>query len=569
MRSTFSRSDFYKLKYEPVYKKSFIKHINLERKKTKLYVRILYKEFNTFFNKDYPIDFWRAILDFFMLYHVSLCRGYYFTKNIINEKRKFIKYFRILDKKFYYVPKDISDYRKFFQNSLLGDEQYFSFFINFFFRNSKKKLFSNKDKDYFLYKSYIKKKKFFFFLIFKRFVNKILRYIINHKALITGCYWKESDKINISFYSLGKIFFQNYYIPNSNKKYDLNLRKEFFNKVIKSTRLSQFDRFCLGTLIFAIPISLFENLNYRIDYTKNFIKKNKNLKFIFNENLSEDNLLVIAISRMSSIKTIYLEHNTLQRQSLGNIIDLIKIKFDYYFTLGWKSKSKKLVPAGTNFKWYSEKYSVDKKIKYLFISDFPELNPPYLRSSYASSGVFNSELWYRNNILFFKNLSDKIKEEIIFKEYPDVDNYLLHNNYNKFINYISSKSKVKFFKKGNEKKITPKLISLSKLVVINHLSTSYIQSLLANVPTIIFCNYNYLYLEKNYRNFYKSLLKVNILHNNPRSAARFFNYLIKYNKVQDWWSSNETQLAKNNFLQKNINASDNLNKLILKTVSFG
>jgi putative transferase (TIGR04331 family) len=565
MKLIFSKNDFYNLKYEPISRKSFLKHINFERNKTDFYIKVLYKEFNKLCNKNYSIEFWKAILDFFILYQVSICRGYYFTKNKI-KKKIFIKNFRVLDKKSYYIPEDISDYRQFFQRSTLGDEQSFSLFINFFFKNNIKKIFSSKRILYLSSKSMVKEKENFFSFFLKKFLNKFLRILINPKALITGCYWKVSDRINICFYSVGKILFYNFFIPYNKKKKDIILRNKFFEEIIKQTSLSEFDRFFLKTLIFSMPISLFENLNYRINYTESFIKKKRNLRFIFNENLSEDNLLLVAISRLKSIKTIYLEHNSLQMQFLGNILNLIKSKFDRYFTLGWQSIEKKFIPAGSNFNWRFTSSLIKKKIDYLFISDFPELYPPYLRASYGSSGIFNSKQWYTSNITFFKHLSKKIKYKILFKEYPEVENYLIHDSYKKFINFISRQIKIKFVNKNN-KIVTPKLISSSKLVIINYLSTPYIQSLAANIPTIIYCNYNYSYLETKHNNFYKDLVKVNILHKDSQSAALFLNYLVKHNEIKNWWMSNETQLAVNNFLKSNLDLSDNLNKLIFRTVN--
>jgi putative transferase (TIGR04331 family) len=565
MKTEFSRNDFYNLKYEPISRKDYLKHINFERKKLKFYIDILTKELNLLLNKKYSKNFWSTILDFFLLYHISICRGYYFSINKLR-KKKSIYCFKILNPKYYYSPKDIQDYRNFFQKSALGDEQFFSFFIIFFFKKSKLKLFYQKKKK--PNKIYEKEEKNFDFMFYKRLINKVLKYIIKPKAIVTGCYWKETDKIDITFNSKGKIVCSNFFIPSNNEKYNYNLRKKFLNNIFRNNikRISKFDKFFFDTLIRSMPISLLENLNYKINFTENFFSQNKNIKVIINENLSQDNLLLIAIGRLRSIRTFYTEHNGLQVQNLGNIISLIKDKFDKYFTLGWKHKNNFFIPAGSNFAWSNNIFYKDYHQKYLFISGLPELNPPHLRSSYSDCGVFNSNKWYSNNITFFKFLSKLAKEKLVFKEYPNVLNNLVHKNYKDFINFITVDEKIKLLK-TNKINITPGIISSAKLVIINYLSTAYLQSLISNTPTIIFCNYQNTYLTKNFNNFYYDLLKANILHKNGYSAAKFINKLVNNNEIDKWWKNEITQGARKLFLKKNLNLSLNLSDILNKEVN--
>lgn len=563
MKLIFDKKNFYNLKYEPTSKKNYLKHINFERQKLKFYLNILSKELNLLNNKNYTKKFWSTILDFFLLYHISICRGYYFS--ISRLKKSVINYFKILDPKCYYKPKDISDYRNFFQRTELGDEQFFSFFINFFFAKNKIKLFYQKKKNQ-VTAHKIKKIKFDF-TIYKKFVSKILRYTTKPKAIITGCYWGGADKVNINLNSNGKILCTNFFIPQNEAKYNYTLRKKLLNNILINNRnqLSKFDKFFFYTLIFSMPISLLENSCSRINFTENFIINNKNIKIIVNENLSEDNLLLIAVSRLRSIQTFYIEHNALQIQNIGNIINLIKDKFDKYFTLGWKHKNNSFIPAGSNFVWSKNIFYKEYRKSFLFISGMPELKPAYLRSTYSDSGVFNSNKWYFNNLTFFKCLSELAKKNIVFKKYPYAFSYLLHENYKKLINFISA-NKIKLLK-SEEIEITPGLISSAKLVIVNNLSTPSMQSLISNVPTIIFCNYEQNFLAKNYKNFYLDLLKANILHKNGHTAAKFINKLVNEDAIQIWWTSKKTQNARKSFLKTNLNLSLNLSKLLVKEIN--
>jgi putative transferase (TIGR04331 family) len=563
MKSIFDRNDFYNLKYEPTSKINYLKHINFERKKLKFYINIIYKELNLLNNKDYTKKFWSIILDFFLLYHISICRGYYFSINKVKKSAK--NYFKILAPKCYYNPKNISDYRNFFQRTELGDEQFFSFFINFFFQKNKIKVFYQKKKTQVTVCAI--KKNNFNFIIFKKFISKILRYIIKPRAIITGCYWGEANKVNINLNSNGKILCTNFFIPQNDAKYNFILRQKLLENILINNRkqLSKFDKFFFNTLIFSMPISLLENICYRINYAENFLNNNKNIKIIVNENLSEDNLLLIAASRLRSIKTLYVEHNSLQIQDIGNIINLIKDKFDNYFTLGWKCKNNFFIPAGSNFIWNKNIFYKEYYNSFLFISGIPELKPPYLRSCYSDAGVYNSNKWYSNNITFFNCLSELAKKKLVFKKYPYSLSYLVDKNYKKFISFLSVK-KIKFLK-SEKIDITPGLISSAKLVIVNNLSTPSLQSLISNVPTIIYYNHEQNYLAKNYKNFHLNLLKANILHKNGHAAAKFINKLVNDDAIHKWWTSKTTQNARKSFLKKNLNLSLNLNQLLIKKIN--
>ena len=97
-------------------------------------------------------------------------------------------------------------------------------------------------------------------------------------------------------------------------------------------------------------MSFIENFSFREKYTQVFLKRNryKKLKFILNENLDEDNLLLNAVSSQKKIKNFYVEHNFLHHFFIGNYLDLILENFDKYITNGWGSKTnKKIIKGGT------------------------------------------------------------------------------------------------------------------------------------------------------------------------------------------------------------------------------
>ena len=128
------------------------------------------------------------------------------------------------------------------------------------------------------------------------------------------------------------------------------------------TELDSFDKFFLATLKYFLPTSILEEYELREKFTINYLNQYKKLKYIINENLDEDSMMLIAQAKQKKIKSIHSEHNFLQQQFIGNIIEFISKKFDIFLTLGWKSNNKKFKPAGSFFKWI-EKGSKKKNIQ--------------------------------------------------------------------------------------------------------------------------------------------------------------------------------------------------------------
>jgi len=98
-------------------------------------------------------------------------------------------------------------------------------------------------------------------------------------------------------------------------------------------------------------------------------------------------------------------------------------------------------------------------------------------------------------------------------------------------------------------------LSCSRMVVITANHTTYLETLAANYPTLIYwvpeAN-----VYKEYQNkYFDILIKAEILHLNPISAAK------KLNKVflnpNEWWAKAEVQYARNEFCSNLAITDDN------------
>ncbi len=100
-----------------------------------------------------------------------------------------------------------------------------------------------------------------------------------------------------------------------------------------------------------------------------------------------------------------------------------------------------------------------------------------------------------------------------------------------------------------------KSISKNRLVVSTQNATTMLELLAANVPTVLFWNKEHGELNSLARPYYDELRDVGILHDTPESAARHINKV--WNKVDSWWTKQDTQNVRIKFCDQYAKTSDN------------
>ena len=98
----------------------------------------------------------------------------------------------------------------------------------------------------------------------------------------------------------------------------------------------------------------------------------------------------------------------------------------------------------------------------------------------------------------------------------------------------------------------------SKLVVIDHMATSFLEVFAMNVPTILFWNPDHFAVCKEASPYFDNLRSVGILFDTPESAAQKVNEI--WDDVQEWWQQPEIQKAKDEFCYQFARTSKNWRK---------
>ena len=109
-----------------------------------------------------------------------------------------------------------------------------------------------------------------------------------------------------------------------------------------------------------------------------------------------------------------------------------------------------------------------------------------------------------------------------------------------------------------------------KLAIFDHMGTSYIESMVANIPTVVYLSYFRIFSDK-MKKIADNLKKLGILHDDVNSGQIFIFDLLKNNKIKHWWYSSDVQDVRkeflNNFAKSNENWLDELTDVLLEELN--
>ena len=353
------------------------------------------------------------------------------------------------------------------------------------------------------------------------------------------------------FRSNGRIKISKYqFILNQKKVVDFGLRK-----ILSETNknFDDFDKYFFSTLPYCMPKIYIENFE---DIISQLHIQKFNFKYVTSEAWLSDSKLSIYLSYLKEIhgiKLIYNEHNYYEHPWIGSLVNRESKLCDIYLTLGWKSNNINNLVTGSslavNFQYKAKK---KKKHTITYISSGAAAKRPAFSSSYGWCAE-NAPLYYIFINNFFKTLSKELKSKILFRYYPieNTQELLLYEQ-----NYMIEEDLLIMKKNNDIKTQALKLMSESELVIVDYLSTSYIEALIMNVPTIFFWNRDTYFISEEYKDFFKNLCEVKICQTNPIEAAEHVQSIIK--NPAKWWHSTEVQKARTEFLKKNFGKPENM-----------
>jgi putative transferase (TIGR04331 family) len=514
--------------------------------------------------------FWQKALSLAILRHVTFCYDLFKVCETYLDPTQHDC--RVLDPGSFILPEDFDEHRQIFQHTDLGQEQLFSVYCGLFhsgrfptWKESKPAAtqifvppspqpmsFLQKLAPRWIAQAFSSPRQFM-----HRVVAWGLR-IRSPRLAIINCSFSPENTHRLLVESLGRI--RTVPLPNvlpSTSVPDWNLRDRL---VREQPDFDRFDKFAFACLRHGIPKMFVEDFPQVYAQLDLYFNRYPDLRWVVCEWWIGHTFsaLATAVLQQRGVRHIYNEHNYLAHPFLGNNLKYLQPLVNEYVTVGWKDPTIPNFLSGASLFPWVEGDDSGKEHDLLFISSIPNTRVPEINACYGESGARVVPGYLEMNLLFFQTLDESTLCTMVYRAYPESaarqalawgQEYVLQ----KFLNRV---------KLIDDSDISARLLmQRSRLTVVNYLSTSYLEALLADVPTIILWNERAYLLEDRDKGFFEGLVAARICHTDPAEAARFVEQI--KNDPEAWWLSPSVRRARAEFLQTNIGSPDVLVKHLL------
>lgn len=311
-----------------------------------------------------------------------------------------------------------------------------------------------------------------------------------------------------------------------------------------------------------LPTEYFEDFQ---NIKKNFEKLNlpKKPKVIFTANgLYQDSIQsrYTAESIESGAKLLIAQHGGKYGHFKVSFTDSHEMNIsDFFISWGWKkNNNKKIKNLGIVKNYFpilrKENNDTSRELL-LFLMENKSRYIKYLTSDSGTGKYY--DYYYNFCPNFIKELNNKLRCRLVVKTVNAIYGW----NEIPFL-----KSKFSSINSVNGTGSYNKLVNKSKLVICSYLSTSFLETLAANVPSILILSDSTNMFNKETLKLLKILKNEHIYFTNYKAGADFINN--NWHNVNQWWEDKNTQKAKNIFVEKfskkNENLATDIQKLIEK-----
>ena len=216
---------------------------------------------------------------------------------------------------------------------------------------------------------------------------------------------------------------------------------------------------------------------------------------------------------------------------------------DTFVSWGWTDKKNKNVISLPAMKLHSEpvSYNVNGDIL-LVTASYPRYFYCYFSTPIAGQFVD----YLDDQIRFCKSLKDTWKDMLKIRTDADIFGWEIHERF-KYAGLGES------LDQSNEKLFDR--LKNCRICVSSYNATVFLETLAANIPTVVFFDPNKYEIREEAITAMNSLRAVNILHDTPESAAQFLNSLDT--DISAWWNSKVVQDIRQQFCLTYANTSEN------------
>ena len=369
------------------------------------------------------------------------------------------------------------------------------------------------------------------------FLFRLFSFFFKNKIIIFNIGYK---KIKNFIFHLQIRQFPFYWLIGDYKKNKVNLQKrKFFFKMKNLKKLKNFEEFFLKNLYLFIPKSYLEDYSsIKKSISESYWPKNcKKILTAYDYKINEQFKIWTAEMTNKGTKYIILQHGGgygLEKFSIEE--DMQKEMADVFLTWGWREKQKS-VKNFYSILLNNEKIHVKKK------NNKKVLIPLHHHGKYSfsvsSMSKTNSDRLKKINdmVSFTNSLKKNIQENTTIRYLKKLDKlFLLKFNKSYFQKNLN-------FDSGNKDFLEQ--LKKSKLVIHDLNSTTFLQSMFYNIPTILLIRKDIETMRTKYKSIIRDLERNNIVFYDPFKASKFVNN--NYNEIYKWWNRKKVQNLRQKF----------------------
>jgi putative transferase (TIGR04331 family) len=542
--------------------------------KFRRYAELMIARFDEAHGTQYGGEFWRKAMSLALMRHVTFCYDLFKACETYLDPE--LHEAQVLDSLAFRTPNDFEEHRQIFQNTELGQEQLFSVYCNLFHTG----LFpawmppapeTEETKPIDRAEAGARSGG-----LLSRLARRFLRMVSNPSQIlqkglegllglrdprlaVIECSFAPSRLRELRLKSMGRI--QPLALPSmqfSTAALDWQLRNQL---VREESDFDRFDTFVFACLRHSLPRIFVEDFKKAYATLDQYSGRFRKLSWVVCEWWISNtwSSLALAVLKQKGIKHIYNEHNYLSYFFVGNNLKYIAPIVDEFVTMGWTdSSTPNLVRGSSLFPWCHESGAEVKEHDILLVCGLPLAHVPEVTSAYGDSGAYRAVEYFDMNSRFLMRLGDETLAKVCIRSYPAawIRNWLTWDQKFALAAYVKkAKTYDDSSRSGRE------LMRRSRLIVVNYLSTSYLESIIADIPTIVLWNQRTNLFTTQYSYAFDSLIESEICHTDPEKAADFINKVKA--DPQLWWQSQKVREGRQMFLDANVGKPEVMIKYLL------
>ena len=486
-------------------------------------LNILASELNQIHNKNYDLKAWRIILGPWLRPYLSATYDRYL--HIKKAKKNFPNFKTILlSENSYIIPIDTIDFFSRIESDVYNLQLYSEIFKELGMKFPEKEIYQSKN------------------LIPLYFLESKIIYLINYLSLLTfryitffskksgilvqSSYFPKKIDFYLAICNLGKLVF--YYQAPSNSLHcpiKSSLTKKRLNRV--NIGKNEYE-IILSKIIFSdIPLSFLENFEYIENTSKKIYPSNIGAIFSSNAWYFDENFKQYSVYKYFSNNFLLIgsQHggnygSTFNSQrSVKHELEIC----DRYYSWGWTNikYKEKIIPYYANKIVGMTKNNINNNHGILWAGTYQY---PFLFDFYLPINFVD---YLKRQEIFLKNISDRCLLNIQYRAHFQDGVWGISSRLKKI------NSKLQF---SNLNISFHEALKNCRIYVADHLSTTFLEALSLNKPTIIFASEDII---ESAKPFYKLLKDVGILFESPEEAANQVNMV--YDNADTWWLDKKRQ----------------------------